>query len=169
MKISRLTNDQTLLPFDCGDAELNTFLMQEAKFFSNQRIANTYVVTDDKETVAFFCLLNDKIDRQDVAGSSWRKIKKCFPFSKHFSSYPAVKIGQFAVASKYHKLGLGSDLMDKIKSMLYTESSYSTFRFLTVDAYKNAVSFYEKNDFKILLSDKEAGNTQAMYFDMATL
>ncbi len=169
MKLVLLTEDFVLSSFDCGDDELNKFLAEDAKNFSAARLANTFLVLEDEKIVAYFTLFNDKISRQEVANSSWRKVKKSFPHAKHLGSYPAVKIGRFAVSLEHRERGLGSKLMRILKFNLFQESGYSTFRFLTVDAYLNAIPFYEKNDFKILLSDKEPGNTQAMYFDMATL
>ena len=47
--------------------------------------------------------------------------------------------------------------------------NYSAFRFLTVDAYLTAIPFYEKNGFKLLLSDDANEHTRLMYFDMMEL
>lgn len=41
--------------------------------------------------------------------------------------------------------------------------------FLFEDAYLSAVPFYEKNDFKMLLSNDENCLTRTMYFDMMKL
>ena len=117
----------------------------------------------------YFCLLNDKVSKQEVANSDWRKLKKLFPHSKHFGSYPAIKIGRFAVAVSHRDKGLGSELMDILKRLLRQDPGYSIFRFLTVDAYLAAVPFYEKNGFKRLLPAEGRDGTQAMYFDMKSL
>lgn len=100
MEIIKLTDDYELKPFDCGDADLNGFLMNDAKPFSGKRIGNTYIVEDKGKIIAYFCLLNDKISKQNVANGTWRKVKKSFPHEKHFSSYPSVKIGRFAVSAE---------------------------------------------------------------------
>lgn len=169
MEIIKLTDDYELKPFDCGDADLNGFLMNDAKPFSGKRIGNTYIVEDKGKIIAYFCLLNDKISKQNVANGTWRKVKKNFPHEKHFSSYPSVKIGRFAVSAECRMQGYGSRLITLIKHTLYNEHSYSAFRFLTVDAYLSAVSFYEKNDFKLLLSEDASIHTRMMYFDMLEL
>jgi hypothetical protein len=39
-------------------------------------------------------------------------------------------------------------------------------RFITVDAYSNAVPFYEKNDFKYLTDKDKQDETRAMYLDL---
>ncbi len=93
MKLVRLTLDTELAGFDCGDEDLNNFLVEDAKGFLDKRIATSYILEDDGNIVAYFCLLNDKISRQDVTNSQWKKIKGGFPERKQFGSYPAIKIG----------------------------------------------------------------------------
>jgi len=166
MVISLLTSDYEMKSFDCGDADLNDFLMNDAKQFAEKRIANTYILEDESRIVAYFSLLNDKVSKTDASNSAWKKLKKLFPRSKQFSSYPSVKLGRFAVASDYEGKGLGRKLMDQVKSSLVQDQGYSAFRFLTVDAYLSAVPFYEKNGFKMLLTSDTDKHTRAMYFDL---
>lgn len=47
MKVVALTNDYTLTNFDCGDSDLNEFLMEDAKHFLSKRIANTFILEDN--------------------------------------------------------------------------------------------------------------------------
>ena len=98
MILVELTTNHDLKPFDCGDADLNGFLMDNAKLFAEKRIGKTFLLMDGDVIAAYFCLFNDKISRLEVSNSAWRKVKKLFPHGKHFCSYPAVKIGRFAVA-----------------------------------------------------------------------
>lgn len=114
-------------------------------------------------------MLNDKISRQDSSNSIWKRIKKEFPAEKQFSSYPAVKIGRFAVAKSTHGTGLGSELMTSLKFLLQEKHVVSAFRFITVDAYINAIPFYEKNDFKLLKASDSSEHTKTMFFDMFSL
>lgn len=44
MKVVQLTSDYEMKPFDCGDTELNGFLLNEAKAFSKNRLANTFLI-----------------------------------------------------------------------------------------------------------------------------
>lgn len=94
MKLVRLSADTLVDGFDCGDEDLNNFLIEDAKGFLNKRIANSFILEDEGTIVAYFCLLNDKISKQEVTNSQWRKIKDRFPDGKRFSSYPAIKIGR---------------------------------------------------------------------------
>lgn len=85
MIIKPLTSDYSIKSFDCGDSDLNDFLLNDALVFFEKRIANTYILEDNGKVVAYFSLLNDKVSRLDATGSSWKRLKKLFPRSKHFS------------------------------------------------------------------------------------
>lgn len=166
MELIRLTSDYLISSFDCGDDDLNSFLFDDAKAFMEKRIANSFVLEDEGKIVAFFCLLNDKISRQEVTNSQWKKIKNKFPDNKRFSSYPTIKIGRFAVSSAYRGFNIGTKLMNLIKDMLNNGSNYSAFRFITVDAYVSAIPFYVKNGFVPLTQKEENDHTRLMFFDM---
>ena len=165
MKLVRLSADTLVDGFDCGDEDLNNFLIEDAKGFLNKRIANSFILEDEGTIVAYFCLLNDKISKQEVTNSQWRKIKDRFPDGKRFSSYPAIKIGRFTLFP-YTTLFRSMNL---IKDMLNTNSNYSAFRFITVDAYLDAILFYEKNGFTKLTQKEENDHTRLMFFDMMEL
>lgn len=167
MVIVYLDNTYKMKPFDCGDADLNGFLLNDAKVYAEKKLAYTYILEDENHRiVAYYSLLNDKVSKRDTTNATWRKVKKLFPHPKHFNSYPAIKIGRLAVSKDYNGQGIGSKLMNQIKRSLFENESYSAFRFLTVDAYLSAIPFYEKNGFKMLMSEDEDKHTRTMYFDM---
>lgn len=143
--IIRLTPTHDILPFDCGDTDLNDFLFSDAKAYLEKLLAVTYLVESAGNTVLYFCLSNDKITSIESNKGFWRKIKSIFPHSKHRRDYPAVKIGRLAVDKSFQRRGegWGSMVMDYIKHWMVTENKTGC-RFITVDAYRNAVPFYEK-------------------------
>ena len=169
MNIVPLTKGYALTAFDCGDSDLNEFLLEDAKHFLEKRIANTYILEDEGRIAAYFCLLNDKVSRQEITNSRWKSIKDSFPENKRFRSYPTIKIGRFAVAQEYRGQHIGSTLMDSLKLFLKNEVSRSAFRYITVDAYLSAIPFYRKNGFTELTQKEEAEHTRLMYFDMLEL
>ena len=118
MNLVRLTPGYELTAFDCGDEQLNNFLFEDAMPSLELRIANTFILEDDGCIVAYFCLLNDKVSKNEVIGSRWKKIRANFPRDKQFSSYPTIKIGRFAVSLDYRGRNIGSDLMGMIKRLL---------------------------------------------------
>jgi len=169
MKLIKVTSESDLTDFDCGDDDLNAFLIEDAKHFLDKRIATSFILMDEDNIVAYFCLLNDKISRQDVTNGQWKRIRGGFPERKRFGSYPAIKIGRFAVSVRYKGHNIGTDLMNLLKGMLIENPSYSAFRFLTVDAYVSAIDFYRKNDFNLLTEKVENDHTRLMFFDMMSL
>ena len=46
MRVVALTPEYEIQGFDCGDSDLNEFLLQDAKHFSEKRIANTFILED---------------------------------------------------------------------------------------------------------------------------
>ena len=166
MRLVPLTLDYELTEFNCGDEQLNNFLYEDAKPSQELRIVNTFILEDNGLIVAYFCLLNDKISKDEVIGSRWKKIRAKFPKGKQFRSYPTIKIGRFAVSQDYRGLHIGTYLMEKLKLMLYERQGQSAFRYITVDAYLSAVEFYEKNGFVHLTKKDEDEHTRLMFFDM---
>lgn len=169
MEIVRLTDEMQTPAFDCGDEDLNGFLVEDAIPSTKKRIANTFVLMDGGQALAYFCLLTDKITKQEVSKADWRRMKKQFPRGKQFSSYPSIKIGRFAVSDAHSGEGIGTNLMDMIKLRLLDTISLPAYRFLTVDAYLSAIPFYEKNGFAQLQPSDENKDTRLMYFDMLSL
>ena len=166
MKLVPLTADYELTAFDCGDDDLNEFLLNDAKKAHELRIANTFILEDDGRIAAYFCLLNDRISRSEITGSRWKKIKASFPVSKQFRSYPCIKVGRFAVSVDYRGQNVGTWLMNNLKERLNAGQSQSAFRYITIDAYLSAIPFYEKNGFKPLTKKEEDDHTRLMFFDM---
>ena len=169
MELKRLTDPEQVGGFDCGDGDLNGFLIEDALLSAQKHLANTFVLIDGEKTVAYFCLLTDKITKVDIQKAAWRKFRGAFPRGKHYSSYPSIKIGRFAVDANYTKSGIGTSLMGIIKLILLNNVTLPAFRFLTVDAYLSAIPFYERNGFKLLEQLDENRDTRLMYFDMLSL
>ncbi|MBO6091208.1 MAG: GNAT family N-acetyltransferase [Acetobacter sp.] len=167
MRLLSLKDITSIKPFDCGDADLNEFLLEDAKFYEEQCLAHTYILENENETIAFFSVLNDKVSQTEVDKSLWRKLRRTIPHEKHYDSYPAVKIGRLAVSSKYKGQDIGTTIIIAIRTKLGANTEYSACRFLTVDAYKEAKEFYTKNGFLPLLKEvPEDQPTIPMYFDL---
>lgn len=163
----RIEDIESIKPFHCGDATLDGFLLEDARFFYDEFIANTFVLEDDKETIAYFSLLNDKVSKTTVPKNLWRKLKNEFPHEKHFSSYPAVKIGRLAVSERHQGERIGTMLVRSIREMLLRRASVGACRFITVDALIGKKTFYERIGFRLLQNEvpKDA-DTVLMYFDL---
>ena len=145
----RLTPDYIFKPFDCGDLDLNEFLLKDSKIYLQKLLAVTYILETDSEIICFFCLLNDRITKEDVpSGNQWKKLFRK-PTGKDFSSYPAMKIGRLGVSNSFKSNGIGTIVLDYIKELFVTNNRTGC-RYITVDAYRASLSFYEKNRFQYL-------------------
>ena len=159
-----------LKPFDCGNADLNGFLLEtsgdmpNATTYDRQLLASTYVVEDDqtRTILAYFSLLHDKLEREFVNTTNWNRVSRNIPNSKRRSSYPALKIGRLAVNGQFSGQGIGSRIIRFIEAM-YIMNRQAGCRFLTVDALPSAVSFYKKCNFFTL---KIGDETTLMGFDL---
>ena len=167
MKIVRLTQEHVFKPFDCGEEDLNDFLLQDAKQYARGLLAVTYVIEDEDSTVAFFSLSNDRISLSESDKATWRRIRSSFPYRKHRSDYPAVKIGRLGVNVEAQHHHIGTDILDFVKQTFITNNRTGCC-FVTVDALRSAVSFYESNGFKPLRKINE-GETIPMYYNLTQL
>ncbi|MEI6753389.1 MAG: GNAT family N-acetyltransferase [Paludibacter sp.] len=169
-KLIRLSLDSQIKSFDCGDSDLNEFLINDSKGFILNLLAVTYVIEDNQNTIAFFSLLNDKISILDTESKSqWRKlVKDKLPYGKRYNSYPAMKIGRLGVSLLYKNQGWGTDILNYLKD-LFVNNNRTGCRFITVDAYRDSLKFYEKNGFQYLTSTDKNSDTRLMFYDLKQL
>lgn len=167
MKIVRLTQEHVFKPFDCGEGDLNDFLLQDAMQYLKGLLAVTYVVEDEDSTMAFFSLSNDRISLAESDKATWRRIRSSFPHRKHRSDYPAVKIGRLGVNVHAQYRHIGTDILDFVKQTFITQNRTGCC-FVTVDALRSAVPFYAANGFKPLRKEN-TGETIPMYYDLTQL
>lgn len=167
----RLSEDYEFKAFDCGNDDLNGFLLEDSKDYLRRLLSVTYVLETDDDIVAYFSVSNDKISIPDSDKSTWRKIKALFPHSKHRGDYPAVKIGRLGVNVKYQHSNIGTDILDFVKEMFITNNRTGC-SFVTVDALRHALPFYLKNGFLFLDKASVADTTKGtvlLYYDLSQL
>jgi predicted GNAT family N-acyltransferase len=153
--------------FDCGDTDLNAFLLDDALPHQTDLLTVTYLVKHNATVVAYFSVLNDKVAvEQFPTKSQFRKLQRLLPHRKRgYKSYPAVKLGRLAVDSELRGSGLGTQLLHYIKVM-FISGNKTGCRFITADAYHHAIPFYERNGFIPLSGQSEDSQTKLMYFDL---
>ncbi|MDR2628001.1 MAG: GNAT family N-acetyltransferase [Dysgonamonadaceae bacterium] len=168
--IVRLEEDTPISSFDCGDIDLDDFLRNDAKNYLKSMLAVTYLINIEGEIAAYFCLSYDGLTRTTILSEEekalWNRVGRKIPNSKRRKTYPAVKIGRLAVARQYTGFGIGRHIIDAIRIMYMCESHHAGCRFVTVDAYRSALPFYERNDFRFLTTKDKDEDTRAMYFDL---
>jgi len=167
--------------FDCGNKDLNEFFCNDALLYQDQLLGQTYFfrLKATQEIVAAFTISNDSIKVYDLPGSRSKRVRKDIPAAKRMRSYPALLIGRLGVTSKFAGHGIGSQILDLVKTMCITDDS-NRCRFLLVDSYNTpaALRLYEKNEFVFLFSTEdqekeyyeksaeESLSTRFMYFDL---
>jgi len=166
-KLIRLTNEHEFKKFDCADDDLNDFLLNNSKLFLKDLLAVTYILESDSHTVAFFSLFNDKITSQDFPSNRKFDLFRKLAISpdKKFKSYPAMKIGRLGVCQDYKGQKIGTAVLDYIKGW-FVDNSRTGCKFITVDAYRQSLEFYEKNEFKYLTDMDVDSDTRLMFFDL---
>jgi GNAT superfamily N-acetyltransferase len=170
--IRRLSQDERISSFDCGDEDLNDFILNESALYRQALLAVSYVVEHRQthQIIGYFSLANDKISLSDFDNKTEfnRFRRKKFVNEKRIKSYPAAKICRLAIDKSMAGKGIGSFI-------LYFISNYFVFdnktgcRFLTVDAYAKAIPFYTNNDFQFLNEADKDEHTRLLYLDLASL
>ena len=170
-RIRKLSLDETIKSFDCGDTDLNDFIINAAENYRRSLLAVTYVFEHIKsgDIATYFSLANDRISLSDFKDKTefnrFRKIR--FVNEKRIKSYPAVKICRLGVSDTMKGQGIGTILLSFIKRFFFDDNKTGC-RFITVDAYSDAVSFYERNKFQHLRNDDEPNDmiTHLLYYDL---
>jgi GNAT superfamily N-acetyltransferase len=148
--------------FSCGHPDLDDFLHTDAAKHAAQLLAVTYALCLAENTLrtplAFASLLNDSAMMD-------KRFKKKMPRVCQYSVYPAVKIGRFGVRQEAQGKNVGSDFLDLIR-LLFLENNRTGCRLVTVDAYADAVGFYQRNGFQFFHPGDEGEDTRAMFFDL---
>lgn len=169
-EIKKLEPNERVSGFDCGDEDLNDFITNDAPLYRKTLLAITYVLKNKNtgQVVAYFSVANDRISIKDFPSNTdfnrFRKHK--FVNEKRLKSYPAIKICRLGIDKTIQGRQIGTFILDFVGTLFITDN-ISGCRFITVDAYSQAIPFYLKNDFAFLSSEDENQRTRLMYFDLS--
>ena len=83
----------------------------------------------------------------------------------HIDYYPALKIGRLAVDKRYEKKGIGTYLLHSVIGKALLLSLDLGCRYITVNAKRNAIPFYERNGF-LMLKRQEKRREPTMSLDL---
>ena len=137
-EVRKLSADEQIKSFNCGDEDLNDFLLNEAALYRKALLAVTYVFEDKntRKVAAFFSLANDKVSLSDFENKTeFNRFRKTrFANEKRIKSYPAAKLCRLGVDEELKGHSIGTLLLDFIKSYFVVDNKTGC-RFLTVDAY----------------------------------
>lgn len=172
IQLRRLGENDKVEGFDCGDDDLNDFILTDAPLYFRVRLATSYVLEDsfNSEIIGYFSLAHDRISLTDFpSNSAYNRFRKqFFAQGKMFKSYPALKICRLATSKNYRNMGLGTMIVNMIIAS-YRNDNKAGCRFITVDAYADALEFYYKLGFLPLSKDDEGAPTRLLYFDLESV
>ncbi|WP_236014964.1 GNAT family N-acetyltransferase [Geomonas anaerohicana] len=147
MKIVPLNADHDRSSFDCGSAELNSFLRKMARQASSRNISRTFVLTDEaapEKILGFFSLTSCEVNIADVPLAYQKK----YP-PQH--GLPAVRLARLAVAQKEQGKGYGEYLLTEAMVRTAVVAESVGIMGLYVDAKdENARRFYERYGFVVI-------------------
>lgn len=119
--------------FDCGEPALNDWLKQRA-LKNESRFSRTYVVCDDNQVVAYYCISAGAVEREAVPG----KVRRNAP-----NSIPISVIGRLAVSKAYAGRGLGADILsDALRKIAVASRSIGIAAVLVQAKDEEAKRFY---------------------------
>jgi GNAT superfamily N-acetyltransferase len=171
LSLLRVEASSQFKPFNCGDEDLNDFLVSKSKAYSIELLATSFVLEDAENTIAFFSIFNDslRVEEKDFASRSAFKRFMGDLVShpkRHLNYFPAMKIGRLAVTNQIQKSGIGKKLLNFIIDMAIVQNKQCACKFITVDAYEASLGFYEKMGFKYLSIKDEGEDTRQMSLDI---
>jgi GNAT superfamily N-acetyltransferase len=133
--------------FDCGDEDLNDFLKNDAVKFQTEHLSHTRLVYLEGVLVGYVTLLADCI----ILKTDEKKKTLHQARSQHQTIYtfPAIKIGRIGIQKEHQKAGIGTQLLNYTIALVYRLNKELNVgcRFITLDAYPQSVSWYEKKKF----------------------
>ena len=137
-RIEILNKFQEVSKFNSNVKDLDDFLKNKAYIQSKLNLNVTYIIIYKKEIIAYFSLLSDSIRLKDI-----NEIDILLK-EKKYKNFPAIKLGKFAVDTKYQGIGLGSIIFKEIMWNINLYSKKVGVRFITLDAYATSFNFYFK-------------------------
>ena len=91
--IHRMAEQEIVAAFDCGDDDLNGFILTDAPLYRKEKLAVTYTDFEKgnhNHIVAFFSLSNDRISISDFdSKTKYNRFSRRFNNHKRLKSYPA--------------------------------------------------------------------------------
>lgn len=148
------------------------FLKGSARAFHENNICKTFVAVlppaSDAEPARVIGFIT--LACSDINLNGAYLIQDC-PRADHYPAMPALKIARLATDSRYAGIGIGKQLINLSISLAVEHVGRAAgCRFLTTDAKRGAVTFYERLGFTLLESeDNLQREAPVMFIDLNTM
>ena len=144
--IASLNRGHDRSQFDCGEPDLNEYLIRYARQNQDAGIARTFVAankTCPERVLAYYSLSVGSIDKTNLPINIAKRLPR-FPI-------PIVRLARLAVDRSAQGLGLGEDmLLDALQRCLRVESEVGILAVLVDAKHERARAFYERYEFETL-------------------
>lgn len=140
-------NTHDVANFDCGDADLNDFLKNDAVKYQHDHLSHTRLVFLNGSLVGYLTLLADSIIL--MTSEKRRALDKTKAQIRSVFTIPAVKIGRLGIQKEFQRSGVGRQLLIYTVGLVVRINRELNVgvRFITLDAYPASISWYERNHF----------------------
>ena len=137
-----LSGKHALSAFDCGEPDLNTFLMRRALSNQESGASRTFVVTDQNDrVVAYYSLATGSIEARQATG----RVRRNMP-----DPIPVMVLGRLAVSRQYQNQSLGSWLLKDALLRVLGVAEMAGIRAVLLHAMSDrARRFYLKHGFAL--------------------
>jgi len=130
-----------LSTFDCGKPELDTWLKKYAQQARSVGSANTYIVCNDEQVIAYYSLTVGQVNAEEVSDRI-RKGMGQYPI-------PVIILARLAVHQAYKGLGIGTGMLKDAILKTLSIADQAAIRALLVHAIDDeAFDFYQKFAFE---------------------
>lgn len=129
--------------FDCGNADLNRYIQQQARQDAERRVAAPFVLQDpdSKAVLGFYTLSASLIPLNELPLATLKKLPR-------YDQLPVVLLGRLAVDSTTKGQGVGEFLLlDALRRSLETAQHVGAMAVIVDAKDERAESFYQHFDF----------------------
>ncbi len=138
--IEKLRSDHAVEEFDCGNEELNRFLIRHALSSQQASSSQTYIGLADTSIIGFYTLAVGQVSYDDSPQRLTRGL------AHH--PVPTMLLARLAVSTKWQKRGIGAGLLKDAMRRTMQAADIAGIRAFAVHAKDDAaVQFYAHFDF----------------------
>jgi GNAT superfamily N-acetyltransferase len=136
--------------FSCGDDDLDDFIRSDALRYQALRVARTYLAFEDARLVGYLTVAADAVQLTSGERKKIHSDNAGALGHEYHGSVPALKLARLGVCREYRSecVGCGRQLVKFCAWLVFQNAKTFGCRLLTVDAYPDAVGFYEKLGFQ---------------------
>lgn len=140
-KPERLKPEHDISEFNSGQESLDHWLRYKALHNDQADASRTYVVCEDNQVIAYYCLSTGSVSRSDVTG----KLRRNMP-----DPLPVMILGRLAVDLTWQRHGIGAALLQDAVLRTIQVSEIAGVKALLVHAISaQAAEFYKKWGFQL--------------------